>query len=101
MFAGIDDSRPWPAGGMTTARWTLEVPLRRIPIGDLIATQSGVHLAPLIADTASSHSGDPYPHVRWWNGAPHLEDGHHRVLRAALNGATHVTARLLMPGSRP
>jgi hypothetical protein len=49
MFAGIDCARDWPQAGMTTARW-LRLPPRPVLIGDLYATQDGVHLAPLLDD---------------------------------------------------
>lgn len=98
MFAGIDASRGWPPGGMTTRRWMLEVPVHRVPLHDLVATQDGIFLAPLIDAEVSSHCGDPYPHVRLWKGRLHLSDGHHRAVRAALNGATHIDARVLRCG---
>jgi hypothetical protein len=99
MFAGIDCARDWPQAGMTTARW-LRLPPRPVLIGDLYATQDGVHLAPLLDDQPSlSHCGDPVPHVRLWNGRLYLEDGHHRAVRAAINGQQAITARVLEVGA--
>lgn len=97
MFAGVDTARDWPPGGMTTRRWMLEVPVQRVPLHDLVATQPGIFLAPLI-DARPPVSGDPFVHVRVWRGIPYLEDGHTRAVRAALNGATHIDARVLRCG---
>lgn len=96
MFAGIDCARDWPPPGMTTGRW-LRIPARPVPLGDLVATQDGVWLAPLLGEP-SSHCGDPIPHVIAWGGSLFLEDGHHRVVRAALNGRRHIPARVLVLG---
>jgi hypothetical protein len=95
MFAGIDCTRAWPPAGMTTDRW-LRLPPRQVALSDLYATQDGVYLAPLIDPGPSSHCGDPLPHVRLWNGRLYLSDGHHRAVRAALNGQQTLEARVLV-----
>lgn len=96
-FSGLilrDAGETWPSAGMTSRRW-LFVPVRDVPIGDLVATQAGVLLEPLIQTEPSSWCGDPWPHVIAWAGRLLLEDGHHRVIRAALAGRTSVAARVL------
>jgi hypothetical protein len=97
MFAGIisrDDGCPWGETGMSTAKW-LHIPTRTVRIADLTATQPGVLLHALTDQHDTTVGGDPHPHVIDWNGALYLEDGHHRVVRAAIHGATHVEARVL------
>jgi len=96
MFASVisrDGGAPWPACGMTSALW-LERPINDFAIRQLIATQPGVMFEPLI-NPQPSYSGDPYPHVVIWRGGRYLEDGHHRVIRAALAGQTLVKARYI------
>lgn len=87
-----DNGEPWPSTGMTTARW-LTVPTQHVRIADLIATQPGIYFHGLHAQ--QPYGGDRYPHVIHWHGHLYLEDGHHRATRAALNGHTHIEARVL------
>lgn len=96
MFAGVDVSRPWPKTGMTSEKW-LEVPTRAVQIRSLFATQDGVYLKPLVEPEAPV-GGDDYPHVIIWKQRYYLEDGHHRVVRAAMNGYQLVFARVLFVG---
>lgn len=96
MFAALDCTRDWPTLGMTTRRW-LSVPTTTVALDDLIATQDGVYLAPLI-DQATPLGRDPIPHVIAWRGRLHLEDGHHRAVRAALRGQRAMTVRVLAVG---
>jgi len=96
-FAGIisrDGGEPWGPTGMTTAKW-MHVPTQTLPINELYATQPGVLLHALTADAPAPVGGDPLPHVIAWRGTGYLEDGHHRVMRAALAGCTHIEARVL------
>lgn len=83
---------PWGETGMTSGRW-LGVPARLVRIDTLIATQDGVYFHGLHAVTHPG--GDPLPHVIAWRGREYLEDGHHRVVRAALNGDAYILARVL------
>lgn len=93
MFAGVIDCRPWGASGLTSALW-LDVPSRLVHIADLTLTQPGVLFAPLI-EPGTPVGGDHLPHVIDYGGRLYLEDGHHRVMRAALLGELHVEARVL------
>lgn len=93
MFKAIDTTRPWPKTGMTTEKWK-QVPSFWVPLNQLIATQDGVKLEPLMKLTGS-FSGDSTPHVISWRGNMYLEDGHHRAIRAAIAGQTQVYARVL------
>lgn len=95
MFAGVisrDDGEPWPATGMTSARW-LTVPTRCVPIADLVATQPGIYFHGL--DASEHVGGDEFPHVIEYRRTLYLEDGHHRAVKAALAGERVVTARVL------
>lgn len=94
MFKGIDTSRPWPKGEMTTEKWQ-QVPSFWVPIGELIATQDGIKLEPIINAPKISHCGDNNPHVVSWRGNLYLEDGHHRAVRTAIEGKTQIFARVL------
>jgi hypothetical protein len=97
MFAGVisrDNGEPWGTPGMTTAKWRA-VPVVGVRIAELIATQPGVLFSSLRADAPDPVGGDPFPHVIAWRGELYLEDGHHRVVRAALRGETTVQARRL------
>lgn len=98
MFASIisrDGGCPWGETGMTSAKW-LDVPTELVTIRDLVATQPGILLHALSEDyEAPPIGGDPLPHVVAWRGRSYLEDGHHRVVRAALRGASEVEARVL------
>jgi hypothetical protein len=96
MFAGVisrDNGCPWGETGMTTAKWR-NLPTRTVTIAQLTATQPGVLLHALTG-RPSPVGGDPFPHVIDWDGNLYLEDGHHRVVRAALAGRTEVEARVL------
>lgn len=99
MFKAVisrDNGTPWGETGMTTARWKAEVVPELVRIADLTATQPGVLFHALATDWSEPPvGGDPLPHVIAHRGALYLEDGHHRVTRAALRGRTHVPARVL------
>ncbi|QAY16195.1 hypothetical protein SEA_SONALI_83 [Arthrobacter phage Sonali] len=98
MFADIisrDEGEPWGETGMTSQKWQ-EVPARSFLISDLIATQPGVLLHALAEDHQGSHSGDHLAHVVEWEGRFYLEDGHHRAVRARLNGSPRLLARHLV-----
>lgn len=88
-----EDGDPWGKTGMTSAKWR-NVPSQTVFIADLTATQPGVLFAGLIEDR-EPEGGDPYPHVVKWGGRLYLEDGHHRVMRAALRGDFTVTVRVI------
>ena len=97
MFADIisrHNGCPWGETGMSSAKW-LDVPARMVPIRELVATQTGVYLHALSEDHGPAVGGDTLPHVIAWGGRLYLEDGHHRVVRAALRGARVVEARVL------
>jgi hypothetical protein len=94
VFKGIDTTRPWPKAGMTTEKWK-QVPLFDVDIHQLIATQDGVKLFPLIVGEPTSYCGDPHPHVVSWRGNLFLEDGHHRAVRTLIRGYTKIFARVL------
>lgn len=96
MFAGIisrDDGDPWGPTGMTSKKW-LSIPARPVRIKRLILTQDGVYFHSLI-EPQTPVGGDEYPHVIQWNQRLYLEDGHHRVVRAAMQGYRLVMARVL------
>jgi len=100
MFKAIisrDNGEPWGNTGMNTSKWLLQ-PVQTFPIADLIATQPGILLHALV-DGIAPVGADAYPHVIQWQGNTYLEDGHHRVVRAAINGERTVTARVLEVGA--
>jgi hypothetical protein len=100
MFKAIisrDNGEPWGSTGMTTTRWKTEIVPELVEIRELIATQPGLLLAALATGWDKTPiGGDPIPHVIAYDGNLYLEDGHHRVARAALRGMTHVPARVLV-----
>lgn len=93
MFKAVDTSRAWPSQGMTSDKW-LDVPVQIVWVQDLIATQDGVYLDPIIRP-GMPVGGDSYPHVVFWQGKYFLEDGHHRVMRLVIDGAVMIRARVL------
>lgn len=93
-FAGIRSGRPWSATGLTTARWIGEVPVFEVALADLWLTQEHLDTAALFGRLDEAASWDPLPHVVTWRGTRYLEDGHHRVVRAALVGATAMWMRV-------
>jgi hypothetical protein len=89
-FAGVMSVRPYPPTGLTTARWRAEVPTALVDFAGLWLTQDGVDILALFGHSTRRHLSDTYPHVVAWQGMYLLEDGHCRVVRAALT--TPVTA---------
>lgn len=81
-FKGIVEERPYPATGLTSALWRREVRPVYVDFADLWLTQKGVRIKPLFGIT--DRASDAFPHVVLWSGEYYLEDGHHRVTRAAL-----------------
>lgn len=96
MFKDIisrDNGCPWGSTGLTSKLW-LHIPIHNVKIADLIATQPGIYFHGLREDTDPKYRTDPYPHVVLWNNEMYLEDGHHRVFRALLDGEATVDVRL-------
>jgi hypothetical protein len=88
-----DNGEPWGNTGMSSSKW-LHQPTRTFRIADLIATQPAILLHAL-TENGAPIGADKYPHVIQWQGNTYLEDGHHRVVRAAINGERTITARVL------
>jgi hypothetical protein len=91
-FAALITDRPWPPTGLTTARWIAEVPVLDVRLDELHLTQQHVNVAALFGHTDPAGSADTYPHVVEWAGCMWLEDGHNRVVRAALVERAEVMA---------
>jgi hypothetical protein len=85
MFKGVATDRPWQQHTTMTTQLWLRRPVRLFPLSDLWVTQDTLSLLSLIGPDTSA-CGDPYPHVIEWRREFYLEDGHHRALRAAVNG---------------
>lgn len=94
-FKGIITDRPYPATGLTTNSWSLKSRLMRVPMENVYLTQAGVFIEPLFRH-GKTHSGDDVPHVVFWRGNFYLEDGHHRIVRLALQGRTYFLARVFI-----
>lgn len=94
MFRGVA-ARDWPPTGLTTARWMAEVPAMVVTIANLWATQEHLHTHALTPHH-QPYGIDPLPHVIRWRGHDYVEDGHHRITRAAMTGKTHTIARVLV-----
>lgn len=93
MIVGGRDQITTLTEGMTTQRWMTEIEAVEVEIEDLIPTQPGVFYHAL---TEQSPMGDdPLPHAVEVNGLLFLEDGHHRVMRAALSGLTRMQIRVM------
>jgi hypothetical protein len=93
MFRGVAATRDWPATGMSSQRW-LTLPATTVAIAELVATQPGVLFQALL-EPGEPVGGDPLPHVIHWQGRMYLEDGHHRVTRALIDGHHTIEARVL------
>lgn len=65
-------------------------------IKNLWATQPGILFDAIIRPEREAVGGDYFPHVIEFEGKLYLEDGHHRVVRAALAGRTTIEARYLV-----
>jgi hypothetical protein len=89
-----DNGCPWGTSGLTSATWR-NVPVVELPIEELVATQPGILLHAISDNHRSSVGGDPYPHVIHWKGTYYLEDGHHRTVKARMNGQKTIHVRLL------
>ncbi len=83
IFQSVGDTRPYPEHGRNTPRDWADVPPRAVRLEDLTTTKSVLNLHDLLAEDSTFY-GDLFPHVVVWRGRMYLEDGLHRVLRAAL-----------------
>jgi hypothetical protein len=88
----IQTERPYPVTGLNSEKWR-DQPVEWVQFADLTTTQDGVDLAALLFGSRN-YSGDSYPHVVVWEGQKFLEDGHTRMARAALLGATGMQCRI-------
>lgn len=92
----IIEGRPWPETGLTTERWMTEVPVTSVWIDNLFLCQSSLNIRGLLnaARGGLPMYGDAIPHVVSWQGLLFLEDGHHRVVAAAVRGEPIIDARV-------
>ena len=96
IFAGFVEPRPYPITGLNIQLWMDTVPVERVEFKDLWLTQKYVRIDMLFLaeDVNHSYTGDPFPNVVKWDGRLFLEDGHNRIIRAALRGHRSVRARV-------
>lgn len=95
-FRGFAPHRPYPATGLSTARWAAEVDVEPVPACQLWLTQRCVQIAALFG--VLDRDSDSHPHVVAHDGELYLEDGHHRVVREVLMYGYHVIhARVFRP----
>jgi hypothetical protein len=93
-FRGIIDIRPYPSTHLTTARWIAEVAPERVSLASLTLTQRHLRVGGLFGVVNEHSAADPIPHAVAWGDDLYLEDGHHRVVRAALLGETSMMIRV-------
>lgn len=85
-FRGIVDRARIPSTeGMTAERWGNIAP-QEVRFAHLFLTQSHVNVLAIYG--VSDRITDAYPHVVADHTGMYLENGHNRVLRAALTGLT-------------
>lgn len=91
-------TRPWPRTGMSTQQW-MEIEPVEVAIRELHYSQPTVSISALLAvadgELDVSYSGDELPHVITFRGTQYVEDGHHRVVVAAIRGEKQILARVL------
>jgi hypothetical protein len=80
-FAGIVATRPYPPTGLAT--WA-GVPVETVDLAALVLTQRHLGSIAALFGAERRPGGDAYPQVVRWAGVDYLEDGHHKVCRAAL-----------------
>lgn len=94
VFKGMRADRPYPATGLTSARWVNEVPVEWVDVDQLWLTQRHLSIEALLSPWTPTYCRDPLPHVVQHGEDLYLEDGHHRVIRAALGGDQKILARV-------
>lgn len=88
----FDPSRPYEPLHMTSVLW-LEIPPSRIPVDGLVFGQTDLSIAALL-ELQAPRSFDPLPLVVRYRGEHHVVDGHHRIARLVLRGATDLWCRV-------
>lgn len=71
-----------------------EVAVTWVDVTRLWLTQRHLSVEALFSPWTLSYSGDDFPHVVKHGADLYLEDGHHRVVRAALRGDEKILARV-------
>ncbi len=84
---------PFPPTGLTTACWK-EIDVEWVWFHDLILTQTGVSIFRLLNTEKLDPSADDFCHVVSFQGNLYLQDGHHRVSRAAAQGELGMLMRV-------
>ncbi|MDS1271438.1 type II toxin-antitoxin system VapB family antitoxin [Lipingzhangella sp. LS1_29] len=92
VFKRVGTDRPYPDPGLAQRDWA-RLPPCQVRLDTLVTTKAILHLEQLLARD-STFFGDLFPHVIRWRGELYLEDGLHRVLRAALQQRETVPARV-------
>lgn len=93
-FAGFVAAKPYPVTGFNARRWR-DVSTGWIFLLQLVLTQTTVRIYPMFCPPPQDDpNNDPFPHVVLWRDTYYLDDGHHRVVRAALSGTTGLYARI-------
>lgn len=87
----LDGVGPW--GKLEKVDWTT-LPIKTVKLSDLIATTNHIYIDRL-QDVYFVARPEPFIRVLGLGDSQYLIDGHHRVLRAALDGITMLSARYL------
>lgn len=90
-FPGIAE-RPYDQALLAVVPWSTITP-RRVRFAELWLTQDRLTIAAMLG--LRSFSTDPNPRVVRFEGKLFLEDGHHRVIRAALRGRPAASMRVV------
>lgn len=93
-FRGIVVRLPYPETGLNTDRWMAEVTPARVLFGNLWLTQDHLRIMGVFGVPNWASANDPLPHAVFWQGELYLEDGHHRIVLAALRGETSALMRV-------
>ena len=93
-FAPAYNGYPYGPTGMTSQKW-LDIPVRYVPVWDLIATQAHIDLRIFIGEPRPPYGGDIYAHAVRWKDDLYLEDGHHRAVRAMYENHGLLAVRIL------
>ncbi len=105
----VIEYRPFNTAGMSSKLW-MEIEPTTVLLENLILTQRQLYIGAMIRlgrgeknlhttkpgwTPPDTDSGDPLPHVVKWKGEFYVEDGHHRVMTAYIQGDVTIVARVL------
>lgn len=91
----MNPKRPFDPTGLNTQTWR-NIPIHEVPVSLIRFCQNHLGIEGILnlLDGGLPYGCDPYPHIVYHDETYYLDDGHHRVIIAIIQGSKTIQARV-------